>query len=100
MLIWLRNKLKASNNKIKGTGMKFYSEKRGGGFWCGVNNKGTGLKSSEEWDFTMPEEEVCSTVDEAENYVSVYDPLFQKTLILTFIADYRIIQVHKIAKFA
>ena len=36
-----------------------------------VSNKGTGVKESDEWEFSMPEGEQCATIDEAENYVAV-----------------------------
>jgi hypothetical protein len=69
--ISFRNKLKGSNVKIKGTGLKFNISKKGGGFWCEVTNKGTGIKSADEWEIGMPEDEVCAAQEEAENYAAV-----------------------------
>ena len=36
-----------------------------------MTSKGSGVKSVDEWEISMPDEEVCETQDEAENYVAV-----------------------------
>lgn len=64
--------MKAANVKLRGAGLKFDTPKKGGGYQSQVTNVGFGMKAADEWTVSMPEDEVCSSSDEAENYVSVF----------------------------
>jgi hypothetical protein len=72
LLDWYRGWVKA--NRIQPNYprlLKFYQRPDLPPFCYGVTNEGTGVKFSDEWDYSMPENEICRSQREAENYVSV-----------------------------